>query len=88
MSVFVHHPLRHHDTRPHGTWQSMRALLVGIVRRVADSPLEQPVLHALDAPTARRTAADAGRQRPHAHWHLATSPDGVRHLEATWHTRH
>ncbi|EST19125.1 hypothetical protein [Streptomyces roseochromogenus] len=87
MSVFAHHPLRHTGTRSHSTLQSAYALLIGFVRRIADSPLEQPVLHALEAP-ARRSAAGAARWRPHAHWHVTGGPDGGRHLEATWHARH
>ncbi|MEV5875342.1 hypothetical protein AB0L75_14120 [Streptomyces sp. NPDC052101] len=87
MSVFAHHPPRPTGIRSHGARQSLRNVLVGIVRRLADSPLEQPVLHALDAPV-RRVTVGAVRQRPYAHWQMTASPDGVRRLEAIWHTRH
>ncbi|OLZ65314.1 hypothetical protein AV521_31975 [Streptomyces sp. IMTB 2501] len=87
MSVFAHHPLRHTGTRSHSARQFVHALLSGFVRRIADSPLEQPVLHALKAP-ASRSVAGAARRRPHAHWRVAYGPDGGRYLEATWHTRH
>ncbi|WP_369393163.1 hypothetical protein AB5J72_40615 [Streptomyces sp. CG1] len=88
MSVFAHHPLHHSGTRSRSARQSMRALLAGILRRIADSPLEQPVLHALDVQATHRATAATPQQRPHAHWHLVSRPDGARHLEATWHTRH
>ncbi|MEU8974647.1 hypothetical protein AB0D11_36220 [Streptomyces monashensis] len=87
MSVSTHRPLRHNGTRPHGAQRSVRALLLRVARRIADSPLEQHVLHTLGT-RADRAAPDAAPQRPHPSWHLAAGPYGGRRLDATWHTHH
>ncbi|MEU8695640.1 hypothetical protein [Streptomyces sp. NPDC048665] len=88
MSAFAHHPLHRPGARSQGAWRSVHARLIGIVRRIADGSLEQPVLHVLDVPMGRRATTFTTRQRPHAHWNLVSDPGGARHLEATWQTRH
>ncbi|WP_406503045.1 hypothetical protein [Streptomyces sp. NBC_00212] len=80
----IHIPLiSHAPARKPGV---MQARLAHILRRLADSPMDSTVLHALPAPAATRTpSARARHVGPHAHWHTVTGPDGRRHLEATWH---
>ncbi|MGA5130073.1 hypothetical protein ACPCTO_09740 [Streptomyces olivoreticuli] len=86
MSVLTAIHTRHCSTRRHGT---VLAFLATAVRRIADSPLDSTVLRAapVTAPTPRAAAHDQP-ERPHAHWHMVTGPDGRRHLEAVWHLTH
>lgn len=86
MSVLTAIHTRHRSTSRHG---AVLAFLAEAVRRIADSPLDSAVLRAapLTAP-APRAAARHQPERPHAHWHMVTGPDGRRHLEAFWHLTH
>ncbi|MEV7931067.1 MULTISPECIES: hypothetical protein [unclassified Kitasatospora] len=64
---------------------SVAATLSAIVRRLADSPLDNSVLQAVGAPTASRGAGAARRTvRMRASWRAVTTPDGTRRLEARW----
>ncbi|MGC0417261.1 hypothetical protein [Embleya sp. AB8] len=81
MSVLTaRHP--YPTTRERG---AMRRRLAHILRRLADSPLDSPVLRALPGATSAHTpSARAHADRPHAHWHTVTDATGRRRLEATW----
>ncbi|MFF2807260.1 hypothetical protein ACFVT2_08745 [Streptomyces sp. NPDC058000] len=91
MSVFtavhIHRPAIHRpSTRSWNPGRAVLGFLATAVRRIADSPLDSPVLHTLPCPaSATRTTAEDQPARPHAHWHTVTGPDGRRHLEADWH---
>ncbi|CCB72256.1 protein of unknown function (plasmid) [Streptantibioticus cattleyicolor NRRL 8057 = DSM 46488] len=64
--------------------RSLRALLSGAIRRIADSPLDSPVLAALPAhQTVDRS--ERARRRPHAQWQRVTDREGKPRLIATWH---
>ncbi|MFE5588138.1 hypothetical protein [Kitasatospora sp. NPDC056531] len=64
----------------------LRAALAAVGRRLAQSPLDSPVLQAVAAPVA---AESTGRPvRPRAVWHAVTAPDGTTRLEASWHPGH
>ncbi|MFB7666936.1 hypothetical protein ACFC1R_23805 [Kitasatospora sp. NPDC056138] len=58
----------------------LRAALAGVVRRLAASPLDHPVLYAV---AAQASAGPPVRMR--SRWHTVTTPDGSRRLEASWH---
>ncbi|MFI9627352.1 hypothetical protein [Streptomyces sp. NPDC052042] len=53
------------------------ARLIGVLRRLADSSLDNPVLHVSPGPTPIA--------RPRAHRHTVRTPDRTVRLEATWH---
>ncbi|MER8105967.1 hypothetical protein [Kitasatospora sp. NPDC094016] len=61
------------------------ATLSAIVRRLADSPLDNSVLQAVGAPTASSGTGAARRTaRMRASRRAVTAPDGARRLEARW----
>ncbi|MEV7189725.1 hypothetical protein [Kitasatospora sp. NPDC093102] len=64
----------------------LRAALAAMGRRLAESPLDSPVLRAV----AAQSPATPGPRpvRPRARWRVATAPDGTTRLEATWHPVH
>ncbi|WP_406194896.1 hypothetical protein OH807_06230 [Kitasatospora sp. NBC_01560] len=61
----------------------LRTTVSGILRRLAASPLDSPVL---DAIAAQAPAGPPVRMR--AHWKAVTTTDGTTRLEATWHPDH
>ncbi|MCE4948387.1 hypothetical protein LVX13_35580 [Streptomyces albulus] len=90
MSVFtavhIHRPTFHLSIRSRNTARTLLGLLVTAARRIADSPLDSPVLHTLPGPdSAAGAATESQPARPHAHWHTVTDPTGRRRLEADWH---
>ncbi|MGF1424919.1 hypothetical protein [Kitasatospora sp. LaBMicrA B282] len=63
---------------------SLRAPLARVAARLAASPLDSPVLHAIAAPIpAEPTPADAP-SRLHARWRPVTAADGRTRLVADW----
>ncbi|MFJ9455856.1 hypothetical protein ACIRST_12325 [Kitasatospora sp. NPDC101447] len=59
------------------------AALTAVRRRLAASPLDSTVLHAVGAPSTAPTSGRTGGLR--ARWQTTTAPDGTTRLEATWH---
>ncbi|MEU1289696.1 hypothetical protein [Kitasatospora sp. NPDC005856] len=58
----------------------LRTALIAVADRLAASPLDSPVLNAVDA------QAPAGPPvRLRARWQAVTAADGATRLEATWH---
>lgn len=57
--------------------------LTAVVRRLAASPLDSTVLHAVGAPSAAPAGGRTGGLR--ARWRTTAAPDGTTRLEATWH---
>ncbi|MBD0748077.1 hypothetical protein [Streptomyces sp. CBMA152] len=86
MSALTHHHIRYTGTAPRPLAGRLLAFVTQVARRLADSPLDQSVLHtaATHTPAPLRTGAYTSA-RPHAHWHTVTTPDGHRRLEAHWH---
>ncbi|MER6378871.1 hypothetical protein [Streptomyces sp. NPDC001250] len=84
MSALTRHGVGHAwPVRPVG---ALLAFFTHVIRRLADSPLDHPVLHAAAPHTpAPLRAAALAPGRPHAHWRTVTGPDGHRRLEAHWH---
>ncbi|MFJ8314160.1 MULTISPECIES: hypothetical protein [unclassified Streptomyces] len=86
MSVLtaIHFPVHHTTPRKRGV---LRERIAGVLRRLADSPVDSTVIRAAPGPASARTPSARARSgsTPHAHWHPVTGPDGRRHLEATWH---
>ncbi|MDH6137578.1 hypothetical protein P3T37_007011 [Kitasatospora sp. MAA4] len=63
----------------------LRSRLAGVFRRLALSPLDSPVLHALHGPLADRSPVTARRASGvRATWRTVTGPDGRPRLEASW----
>jgi hypothetical protein len=62
-----------HGARP---LAALRTRLCRVQRHLADSPLDNPVLHV----RPRLNAA----ARPRAHWHTVRTSDGAMRLEAVW----
>ncbi|MGG2464444.1 hypothetical protein ACO0M4_32575 [Streptomyces sp. RGM 3693] len=88
MSVFTAVHIRHTATAVHGrnTGHSILGALAIVVRRIADSPLDGPVLHTLRGlTTVPEPTPEERPARPHAHWHTVLDPQGRRRLEAHWH---
>ncbi|MEV4613222.1 hypothetical protein AB0K43_11560 [Kitasatospora sp. NPDC049258] len=72
------------SARAHG---SALARLTAVLRRLADSPLDSPVLLAIGGPAAGAGDAEGPRRRTvrmRADWRTVTGPDGTRRLEARW----
>ncbi|WEB43615.1 hypothetical protein MOV08_32955 [Streptomyces yunnanensis] len=73
MSVFtavhIHRPAIHRPSaRSRNTGRAILGLLATVVRRIADSPLDSPVLRTLPGPASVTRATDKERSaRPHAH---------------------
>ncbi|MEY9944295.1 hypothetical protein [Kitasatospora sp. GAS1066B] len=90
MSVFTFHTALpaarpRPAVRPGGIVR-VRAFLAQLLRRLADSPLDSPVLHTFQPPAPRATAAPhRQRVRLAAEWHAVTDAAGAVHLEAAWH---
>lgn len=84
MSALTHHGIRRSlSARPVG---ALLAFFTRVIGRLADSPLDHPVLYAAAAHTpAPVRAAALAPGRPHAHWRTVTGSDGHRRLEAHWH---
>ncbi|MDH6126530.1 hypothetical protein [Kitasatospora sp. GP82] len=77
-----HTPAHIPTTRTRG---SAHAVLVAIVRRLVDSPLDHTVMRTLGGPGAgqgRRPAHPTVRM--HAGWRTVTTQDGTRRLGAHW----
>ncbi|MFD0260386.1 hypothetical protein ACFVH7_19195 [Kitasatospora indigofera] len=72
--------------RAHGP---ARLFLGGVLRQLADSPLDNTVLQALGTPSA---AGGDGPRRPfvplRARWRPVVGADGRRRLEARWASQH
>ncbi|WP_329565293.1 hypothetical protein [Kitasatospora sp. NBC_01266] len=90
MSVFTFHTaLPAARPRPAiglGGTVRVRTFLAQLLRRLADSPLDSPVLHTFRPPAPRATAApQRQRVRLAAEWHAVTDRAGTVHLEAAWH---
>jgi hypothetical protein len=84
MSALTHHGIRH--TSPARPGDALLAFFTRVIGRLADSPLDHPVLYAAATHTpAPVRAAALAPGRPHAHWRTVTGPDGHRRLEAHWH---
>ncbi|MEU9130788.1 hypothetical protein AB0D08_22290 [Kitasatospora sp. NPDC048540] len=64
---------------------SALALLTAVLRRLADGPLDSPVLLAIGGPAG---GGSDGRARPtvrmRASWRTVTAADGTHRLEAHW----
>lgn len=58
------------------------AALPAVGPRLAASPLDSTVLHAVGASTAPTSGRTGGLR---ARWRTTTAPDGATRLEATWH---
>ncbi|GAB2732000.1 hypothetical protein [Kitasatospora kifunensis] len=63
----------------------VRAFLAQVLRRLADSPLDSPVLRTMQ-PAAPRATTHRQQVRLSAEWHTVTDAAGASHLEAAWHT--
>ncbi|MER6046275.1 hypothetical protein K2224_17465 [Streptomyces sp. BHT-5-2] len=88
MSVFTAVHIRRTGTAIHGRnpGRSILDALATAARRIADSPLDNAVLHTLPGPTTVPESTTEERPaRPHAHWHTVPGPQGRRRLEAHWH---
>jgi hypothetical protein len=85
MSVFTNHRIPYAGT-PARPFSTLLALFARIVRRCADSPLDNTVLQAVSTHTPATLRAGAfAPVRPHAHWHTVIGDDGRHRLEAHWH---
>ncbi|MCX5208165.1 hypothetical protein OG689_02375 [Kitasatospora sp. NBC_00240] len=74
------------STRAHGP---SRVFLTALLRRLADSPLDNTVLQALGGPSP--AGGDSPRRPPvplQASWRPVVSADGRRRLEARWDSEH
>ncbi|MFF2149498.1 hypothetical protein [Kitasatospora sp. NPDC058190] len=61
----------------------LRAALAAVGRRLAASPLDNPVLQAVATSAA---TVPSGRPLPmRSSWRTVTAPDGTARLEASWH---
>ncbi|MET8625913.1 hypothetical protein ABZW30_19535 [Kitasatospora sp. NPDC004669] len=64
----------------------LRAALAAVGRRLAQSPLDSPVLQAVTTPVAAEPTGRPTRLR--ASWHCVPAPDGTTRLEASWRPGH
>ncbi|MFJ7277232.1 hypothetical protein [Kitasatospora sp. NPDC098663] len=78
-----------HPSLPSAGRGRLRAALAAVGRRLAESPLDSPVLHAVTAQAPAPAAASAERPvRLRASWRTVAAPDGTARLEASWHPWH
>ncbi|WP_371519902.1 hypothetical protein [Kitasatospora sp. NBC_01300] len=76
-----------HPSLPSAGRGRLRAALAAVGRRLAESPLDSTVLHAITAQAPAAASADRPA-RLRASWRTVTAPDGTARLEASWHTWH
>ncbi|MFJ9691616.1 hypothetical protein [Kitasatospora sp. NPDC101183] len=75
----------HSTALPSTDRRPLRAALAALGRRLAESPLDSPVLKTVPAPAA----PPVGRPAPlRARWRPVTGADGRTRLEASWHAAH
>ncbi|MFI9274516.1 hypothetical protein ACIGXM_27970 [Kitasatospora sp. NPDC052896] len=85
MSVFTafHHPIARPASAPQH--RPLRDMLARVIERLADSPLDSPVIQAIAAQAPTPSGATVRRAgAPRAHWRTVPGPDGSPRLEAAW----
>ncbi|MGF1428664.1 hypothetical protein [Kitasatospora sp. LaBMicrA B282] len=93
MSVFTFHtalPAARPRPAIHlGGFVRARAYLAQVLTRLADSPLQSPVLHALPPAAPHPHPVERRAQvRLAAQWHAVTDAAGAVQLEAAWRVEH